>query len=179
MKAILKLLILVLSFNAYAQTEPEVAIKQLKEGALIVKLIVQEKKVEQLLKANKKELALQVQEEEKKQNEAIIQSFSSTYTFSPLYFIYSNDMGKLADGDASVLFDINGQPARKIPDSYIFVEFSESPVRGIDGLLVRDAKSYILNKPFPYFLSEWDFFHINKIPYPTLIAKWQKNTQKL
>jgi hypothetical protein len=83
-------------------------------------------------------------------------------------------MGKLADGDPAVLFDKEGKPAHEIPADYLFVELGESLGRSIDGFVVRDRNNDQLAKPFPYFVSQWDFFHIKKITFPRMIEKWEK-----
>ena len=162
-----------------AQTDAKTALTILKEHALVVKLIVPQKKMEALLKANKKEEMLAVERETKMRHENLIQAFSTTYTFGPVYFIYTTNLGKLADGDPSVLFDKNGNSLKQIPTSWLFIELSESPDRGVNGFIVRDSAHYILTKPFPYFISQWGFLHLSTRTFPEMIATWQEKLQAL
>jgi hypothetical protein len=168
------LLLFSIAFSSSAQTDAEDAILQLKQGTLIVKLIKQQKKIDMLLKQGKKEEAIAYEKEEKFENESLIQSFSRNYSFSKILFVYNTDMGKLAEGDPTVLFDKDGKSANKIPADYLFVELGESLGRSIDGFVVRDRNNDQLAKPFPYFVSHWDFFHIKKVSFPQMIEKWEK-----
>ena len=177
--AIILLTILVAPQFSNAQTEASTAMQQLKEGALIVKLIVPQKKLDALLSSNKKEEMIALEEETKMRHEQIIQAFETTYTFSKVYFILTPDIGKLADGDPTVLFDTKGHSADQIPPSWLYIELSESPKRGIDGFVVRDSEHFVLTKPFPYFVSQWDFLHINKRTYIEMLAIWQKKLEHL
>ena len=175
MKSIFSALAIVLfSTSLLGQTDATEAIYQLKEGTLIVKLIRQQKKIDMLLKQGKKEEAIAYEKEEKKRNESLIQAFSTNYSFSKLLFIYATDMGKLADGDPTVLFDRDGIPANEIPANFLFIELGETLKTGVDGFIVRDRHNDQLTKPFPYFVSEWDFFHLNKLSFPKMIGKWEK-----
>jgi hypothetical protein len=159
---------------AFGQIRAEDAIFDLKEGTLIVKLITQQKKIDMLLKQGKKEEAIACEKEERIQNENLMQAFSASYTFSDLLFIYATDMGKLADGDPSVLFDREGNPAAAIPEKYLFLELGESLGRNIDGFVVRDRNNDQLAKPFPYFVSRWGFLHLSKKSFPSMIGGWEK-----
>ncbi len=168
------ILAFVFSINVSGQTSAQEAILQLKEGTLIVKLIEQQKKIDMLLKAGKKEEAIAFEEEQKRQNENLIQAFSTNYTFSRVLFIYSYNMGKLADGDPSVLFTSEGKGVADVPPIYLFIELSESPEQGVDGFVVRDRNNDHLNKPFPYFVSQYDLFHLSRLSFPKMIKKWEK-----
>ena len=181
MKKHLKFILLALIFPliTMGQTDAASAIKILKDHALIVKLIIPQKKMEALLNANKKEEMLAVEKETKMRHESLIQAFSTTYTYGKVYFIYTTDMGKLADGDASVLFDTDGNKATSIPESWLFIELSESPERGVNGFIVRDSQHYILAKPFPYFITQWGFLHLSKRTFPEMVADWQNKLIKL
>lgn len=174
------ILILALStISAIGQTTPQQALNALQEGALVVKLIIPEKKIEMLLKQNNKEEAIRVEEETTVINQALITAFTSTYTYGQVYFVYSSEMHFIAEGDPGVMFDKNGEFATAYPKDWLYIELSESPERGIDGFVVRDRNSDVVPKPFPYFVSEWDAFHINKKTYPAMIEEWQKQLKKL
>lgn len=175
MRSIFSALAIVLfSTSLLGQTEATEAIYQLKEGTLIVKLIKHQKKIDMLLKQGKKEEAIAHEKEEKKRNESLIQAFSTNYSFSKLLFVYSTDMGKLADGDPTVLFDRDGAPANAIPTNFLFLELGETLNTGVDGFVIRDRHNDQLTQPFPYFVSQWDFLHINKLSFPKMIGKWEK-----
>ena len=173
------LLVLLFPFMTIGQTDAATAIKILKEHALIVKLIVPQKKMEALLKANKKEEMLAVEKETKMRHESLIQAFSATYTYGKVYFIYTTDMGKLANGDASVLFDKDGNKLSSIPESWLYIELGESPERSINGFIVRDSEHYILTKPFPYFTTQWGFMHLSKRTFPEMVTDWQQKLIRL
>lgn len=169
------LLIIALSvaLSGTAQTSAEDALNILRNHTLIVKLIVPEKKMEALLKANKKEEMLAVQKETERLHENLIQAFSTTYTFGKVAFIYSTEMYRLAEGDASALFDAQGSPLEKLPTTWLFIELSESPQRSINGFVVRDKEHYVLSPPFPYFVSQWGFLHLSTRSFPSMIIEWQ------
>lgn len=168
------LLFTVISLFATAQVDAEEAILQLKDGTLIVKLIKQQKKIDMLLKQGKKEEAIAFEKEEDIRNESLIQSFSANYTFSKLLFIYNTDMGKLADGDPTVLFDKEGKAANEIPAKYLFIELGETLITSNDGFIVRDRNNDVLKKPFPYFTRQRGFLNLFIVPFPKMISNWEK-----
>ncbi len=176
------LLILNLAFAstaAYGQISAEEAIRTLKEGALVLKLIVPEKKIEMLLKQNKKEEAIKLEEETAALNQELITAFSTAYTYGQLYFVYSSDMHLLVEGDPGVLFDKQGQFATAFPKDWLFIELSDSPELSIDGFVVRDRNNDALTKPFPYFTSQWGAFRLSKKSFYAMLEQWQKRVRKV
>lgn len=175
----LSALVLLSSLSLKAQASAAQALRALQEGALVVKLIVPEKHIEALLKQDRKEEAIKVEEAAEAINNALITAFSSNYTYGQLYFVFTPDIYLLADGDPGVLFDRNGNFATAFPKDWLYIELTESPERGIDGFVVRNRNNDAVLKPFPYFITEWDMFHIKKRSFASMIFDWQKKVKKL
>jgi len=151
----------------------------LKEDALVVKLIIPEKRIEMLLKQNKKEEALKLEEETTALNQELITAFSTAYTYGPMYFIYSTNMRVFVEGDPGVLFDKQGEFATAYPKNWLFIELSDSPELNIDGFVVRDRNNDALTKPFPYFTSQWGAFRLSKKSFYAMLEEWQRRLKKL
>ena len=129
------------------------AIKELKSGVLVVNLIHPTKKIEALLRGGKKEESLALESQVAAEHARMIAAFKAKYNFSSLLFMYSFDAGKLADGDASVLFNADGMAQDSMPVHYYFVELTLSEEKNLSGLIVKNDQRDNLEKPFPYFIS--------------------------
>jgi hypothetical protein len=173
----MNLVIVFLGFALWlsAQTSPEQAIKELKEHTLIVNLIYPDRQIEALLKSNQKEKAKELELEAKIENDALIMAFKEHYKFGKCLFIYNTGISAMMDGDASVLFDVNGIKQTSIPEIYYWSEINLTPEKSQRGLLILDRHRDILTKPFPYFVSQWDFLHIKKLPVPEMVKQLDKN----
>ncbi len=171
MKKIFFALLLILASEAQAQstTDPKAAIKSLKNGTLIVNLIHPQRKIEALLQSGYKEDALALEAEVAKENQEIIIAFAENYNFSNLLFVYSYNVGRVADGDATALFSASGNAQSVLPSVYFFVELTESPEKKIKGFLVKDAQRDPLTKPFPYFVAQYEFLHLKKLSYAEMV----------
>jgi hypothetical protein len=167
------------SAPSFGQVTANEAIKTLKEGALVVKLIIPEKRIEMLLKQNNKEEAIRLEEATAALNQELITAFSNAYTYGPLYFVYSSDMHLLVEGDPGVLFDKQGEFATAYPKDWLYIELSESPELNIDGFVVRDRNNDALTKPFPYFTSQWGFLRLSKKSFVAMIEEWQNRLRKV
>ena len=154
--AITLLLLAIMSAPAFAQSTSQQAILDLKEGYLVVNLIVPQRKIDALNDKGKTKEAEAVQAQTKKINDSVIDAFSSTYTFSKMLFVYSTDLQAFNGGDASVLFDKAGEAPGQVPTKFLYVEYGETPKRGINGFIVKDKNREIIKKDFfPYFISEY------------------------
>lgn len=170
MKAILITFISIISFSSIqAQTDPEQAILDLKEGTLIVNLIVPTKKIAALRENGNKQASIDLQNEIDAQNEAIKLAFIDNYRFSKVLFIYSYDMGAFFDGDPTVLFNSIGNKQSAMPDKFLFVEFNESMKRNIDGFVMKDKNRDDLKKPFPYFISHYKPLRLGRKTFKTMV----------
>lgn len=167
MKNILLLLCLAIVQSSFAQSniDATVAIKELKNGAIVVNLIHPTKKIEALLASGRKEESIALQESVMQDHKDLINAFTQNYSFSKLLFVYSTDMGKLADGDASVLFSASGNAQSSLPETIYFVELAKTEEQSLNGLVVKDKNRDPLAKPFPYFVSQYAFLRIKKRTY--------------
>ena len=157
MKFVVASLIFAFSLSSLqAQSSSQQAIIDLKEGYLIVNLIVPQHKIDALIEKGKEQEASELTAETKVINDSVVDAFKSKYTFSKMLFIYSIDLKKFRNGDPSVLFDLNDSARTKMPEKYLFVEYGETPKRNINGLIVKDKNREIIKKDyFPYFISEY------------------------
>ena len=163
-----------LAFTVKGQSNPVEAINELKQGTLIVNLIVPTKKIETLLNKGNKGASIKLQKEVELEHKAIMLAFANNYNFSKVLFIYSYDMGKLADGDATALFDTQGNKQSAVPANYLFVELSETGTRNLKGFVVKDRFRDSLQKPFPYFVSRYSALRLHKRSFPTMVEKLQQ-----
>lgn len=171
--------ILIFSFlisqtTLFAQVSPEVAIELLKNGAVVVNLIYPQKTFDSLIKNGRKEEAMALDAKTKEEHTELIDAFRYSFTFCQVLFVSSNDLGTLAGGDYSVLYDADNNPAPTMPSFFIFAEMGNSPNLGIEGLLARyDNRDYIPT-PFPAFVKTWGFLHIKRKAKSTLISEWNE-----
>ena len=167
MKNLLFLCVFALSLSLFAQgtTEPKKAILELKDGAMVVNLIHPTKKIEGLLNSGQKEESIALEEESNRDHQELIRAFEQNYSFSNLLFVYSYDMGKLADGDASVLFSAAGNAQSILPKHIYFVELTKTKEQSLNGFVVKDKNRDPLTKPFPYFVSLYKFLRFKERTY--------------
>lgn len=173
MKNIILICSLLLSSIVYAQsiTNPSTAILELKNGALVVNLIYPTKKIDALLESGQKEESIALEAEVAKDHEQLINAFLQNYNFSQLLFVYSYNMGKLADGDASVLFSASGNAQSLMPANIYFVELTKTKGQSLNGFVVKDKNRDPLAKPFPYFVSMYKFLQIRKRTYVSMVTE--------
>lgn len=160
--------------SAQSNLEPKVAIQLLKDGALVVNLIHPQKKIEALIKSGQKQEAIDLQAEAEADHQSIILAFTNNYTFSKLLFVHSYDIGRVADGDATALFNTAGNAEAELPKNYFYVEFGLSPEKSLNGLIIKDAARDPLSKPFPYFVSKYEFLGINELSYSEMVMNLNK-----
>lgn len=79
-------------------------INQLKNGALLVRLKTNQKQIEGLKKMGKADLATQLEYETMAINKNIILAFTKYYTFSKVYFFYSQSSDSLLNGKRKGIF---------------------------------------------------------------------------
>lgn len=175
MKTLTLVLALFLSTFSQAQTDPEQAIIDLKEGTLIVNLIVPTKKIAALRERGNKQASIELQEEIDMQNEAIKLAFTNNYTFGRLLFVYSYNMGALADGDPTVLFNAIGNKQSVMPNNYFFVEFNETTGRNIDGLVMKNRYRDDLKKPFPNFVTHYKPLRLGRRTFKSMVEILDQN----
>lgn len=166
------LILLLISFQSIAQKSNKQQIKDLHDGILFVNLIVPSYKIEALEGNGQKAEAQKVAAEANAINQKIIDAFAKNYSFSKVYYVYSYDTEKLAAGDGSVAFDKDNNKLTAVPSTFFVADFSGSPERDMEGLVLKDHNFTALQKPIPYFVSAWDFFHLKKLPESEIVARF-------
>lgn len=167
-----------INIQLMAQISAETAINQLKNGALIVKLIVPEKKMAILESQGKTTELAELKAETEKVNDSLIAAFSKHYHFSTLYFLYSNNLRAFLSDSAGVLFTKTGEVATQMPKSWLYLSLTELPDVGTDGFVITDAEFNILRKPFPYFVSQYKGLHTSKFAFADMIDIWQGKLER-
>lgn len=155
------------------ETNTRIAIQELKEGALIVRLpshakkiaameeLIQDKSVSKRNKENLKRQVTLIKQEAKLRNEAIVNGFTTAYDFSDVLFIYDSDTKALQGGKTQGIFlneklEIdNSIELQERP--YLFVRFGQtdlSTTTGVEGMIITDKNLVDLRKPFPFYVRE-------------------------
>lgn len=93
-----------ISYRLYRKEMAKTDISRLKEGALLVRLKTSETKINALRKAGRENKALKAEAWQRTQNEKIVKAFTEQYTFSPVYFFYSNFSNQVREGDFAGIF---------------------------------------------------------------------------
>jgi hypothetical protein len=136
----------------------------LKNGALLVRLKTNEKRIEALRKANKKEEAEHLHSTTQSANREIIASFKKNFNFCAVYFFMSYDSENVTNKnwEAVSFVDENLSPLAnqpQLPPVFFIAEFGTTDTEsgtGMTGLIVKTPDFKQLNKPFPYFSTTTD-----------------------
>lgn len=80
-------------------------IKNLKDGALIVRLKTNDRSIEAYRKSGRKELAEKLVEENKKQNQKLADAFRGFFDFCKVYFIYAKNTNALLQGSQNIFLN--------------------------------------------------------------------------
>jgi len=173
MKSIFLAVLLSLSaiLNAQGSAEAKEAITLLKGGALIVNLIQPQKKIEALLADGRKEEAMQIQSQAETEHQSLINAFANNYSFSKVLFVYSSDVGRFTEGDPTALFNTDGTNETGMPEHYYYVELTQTVGRGLTGFVVKKPNRDELTKPFPYFVSRYEFFNLKELSFVEMVLK--------
>jgi len=98
-------------FVALTQTTPTnrtiaaLQIKDLKSGALVVRLKTNDRSIEAYRKSGMKELAEKLVDENRAQNQKLMDAFRSFYDFSKVYFIYAKNTSALKEGKQNIFLN--------------------------------------------------------------------------
>lgn len=160
--------------NVTAQKTAEQQIVALKNGVLIVNLIVPQHKIDALNASGKKAEADKMMLDAERTNNNLISAFANYYTFGKVLFVYSFDIEKMTSGDGSVLFDAQNNRQTQVPGSFFVADLSGSPERNMEGLVLKDDTFTVLKKPFPYFISAWEIFHFKRLTEAEMVARLNK-----
>jgi len=108
-----------------AQT-PEEQIDLLKNSSLLIRLKTRDQAVQAASDAGLTEMAEEMKEEQRLENEEIVKAFIANYDFCPIYFFYSSCSKDILDRNfKGCLLDANLQPVKSIPDldDFFIAEF--------------------------------------------------------
>jgi hypothetical protein len=181
-------------------------IKALKNGALIVRLRTNSKKVDAYRSAGNESLALKLEEQLIERNRNMLLGFKQNFNFCSVYFIYSNDYKYLLEGRRSGYF-VNDK--LEIDSSivlnelfYLFCDFGPVYVQAFDNqidplhkvetstpafqeaLVIKNLQLNQLMDPFPAFvkvrLYEFDEAadKLSKNLFAFLAKDWSKKGKK-
>ncbi|MBA3649452.1 MAG: hypothetical protein H0W62_13025 [Chitinophagales bacterium] len=154
-------------------------IRQLKQGALLVRLDMRTKAVTMLQEQDKNEAAEIILQRQRKENLEIISAFKRNFNFCPVYFFLSDssDAARASRRSGYFLNDsMQADPAITLNENYFLIaekgmlekeipqdktQTSQEPsTRGTmeDALVIRDKNYNLLKDPFPYWvhLGNWD-----------------------
>jgi hypothetical protein len=162
-------LLLLPPFHATAQSSKEMAaehLKNLEKGALLVRLPTEQYKLQALIDAGKQAEAKKAARRLKVNNRAVYTAFKGGYNYSKVYFFYSlssddiknrNFRGNLLNEQLEP--DPNIVPAE---EHFYIAEFTVIEPIGLSALAIMDLTLNYIEKPFPYYVKEYDIIPIFK-----------------
>jgi len=80
------------------------AIVELKNGALVVMLKQREKSADAYRKAGQENVALKIENNQRKENLALVQAVKGNFSFCKYYFVFTKDIDKLNAGERKGIF---------------------------------------------------------------------------
>ena len=201
-------LILFLNFDAAAQNLMKrrnarkisiEQIKNLKEGALIVRLKTKKSVIDAYKNAGKHNIANKIEEEIVIENAEIVNAFINGFDFCPVYFIYSFDsdlvfkkdfenivfINQSMIPDVKIKFDyknfLTAEIGKVDPSRNLGTELDSIPYRtgdfNFEALVVMDQKFTQLIRPFPYYIKIYPAFSFKRSP-EILVRKLNKNLHR-
>lgn len=149
------------------------AIRQLKDGVLLVRLTSGDSRIRALQQAGRSRQAEAVRQQVADQNRIILQAFRQEFTFCPVWFFYGESITRLQQGEQSGFFlNDSLQPDNKLHlnDRFFLIAAlgravhyesadrrqEPPPQPGLFGesLVVYDRQMRQLRPPFPYAARE-------------------------
>jgi hypothetical protein len=121
-------------------------IQQLKQGALIVRLKTNELAINELRKKGLNEAADKKQRETYALNINIMQAYLKFYTFSKLYFIYSNSYEDLLKGVRKGIFiseNLMVDSTIKMPENFYLLAESDRVYNSSIGFVKEDSAKFV------------------------------------
>ncbi len=159
MKKLTSLLLLCIlsSTICYAQNSSDKArkdITMLKNGALFVRLKTSELKINALKSKGREKEAEEIRENQELVNKSIMAAFKANYTFSPVYFFYSDKTTNVKEGNyKGLIFDTDMKVDSSFTgNNYLIGEFEESATTQMNAFFIKDKDFELLKNPFPYFI---------------------------
>jgi hypothetical protein len=155
-KSIVLLILFSVAMMAQAQSSRESAsaiIRQLKNGALFVRLRTSQNLINAYEASGKMEEAIVVKRIQQEENKTIAQAFSKEFHFCKVYFFYSNHSDEVKAGNYSKYL-MNGelQPDSTFSGFYVVGEFDESSATNLNAFIIKDKNYVPLKRPFPFLV---------------------------
>jgi len=178
-------LLLALIVHAQAQEEltqnmtwndsARIMIRNLKDGALVVRLQSSSIAVAKLIQQGNNSWANDVKSQQREKNLEIVQSFHSSFTFCKVYFFYADSTDALLSGERSGFFlddSLNINPSITLKEDFFMIAEEGNPHRQIKfdatqpqrelsepsytngSIVVYDQELNLLKDPFPYYAQE-------------------------
>jgi len=153
-------------------------INELRDGALVVRLKTNEMLIQSLLKQNQTSLALEKQLETAAINVNTMRAYINNYTFSKLYFMFSNSSDSLLNGHRKNIFldtNLRIDPSIVMNEKFYLLAERDYAMNSSIGFVKEDTARFVketgygvkemalivknkfghqLKKPFPYFSSD-------------------------
>jgi len=136
-------------FEHFYKRRQEVAkwqINQLKNGALVVRLHTNQKLIEGLKKRGESDLAAQKEHEQMAINKNIILAFTKYYTFSKVYFFFSQDSDSLLKGKRKGIFvdsNLVIDPAIEMKETFYLMAEKDEVYNSSIGFIPEDTAKYV------------------------------------
>lgn len=168
-------------FKHYYRRRQEVSkwqINQLKNGALVVRLHTNKKLIEGLRKMGKADLATEKEYEQMAINKNIMLAFQKYYTFSKVYFFFSQDSDSLFKGKRKGFFvdtNLTVNPDIEMQESFYLLAERDGVYNSSIGYVKEDTAKFVketgvisyydasmvlknkyghqLKDPFPFFVT--------------------------
>jgi hypothetical protein len=162
-------------FNKRRQAVSKWQINQLKNGALLVRLHDNKFLAEQLRKRGQSDLALQKEHEAFAINKLIVRAFTRYYTFSKVYFFFSDKSDTLLKGARSGIFldtNLTIDPSVTMAENFYLIAEKDDIYNSSIGFVKEDTARFVketgnavkeapiviknkyshqLKEPFPFF----------------------------
>ncbi|MDQ3046254.1 MAG: hypothetical protein M3R27_01810 [Bacteroidota bacterium] len=150
------ILFVFISFAASGQSSRETAhstIKQLKGGALFVRLSTSQNLINAYIKNGKVKEAEEIRMKKEKENKEIAEAFKKEFHFCKVYFFYSDKSTDVKEGNYSKhLMNSDLQPDSTFMGFYIIGEFDQSKNTGLDAFILKNKNYEQLKSPFPFLI---------------------------
>jgi hypothetical protein len=146
---------ILITSSVFAQSSKPTArdnIQLLKEGALFVRLKTSDLKIKALIEKGMQKEAEEIRIKQETENKEIAEAFKKNYTFSKVYFFYSNYSTELKEGRYYAhLMNSDLQADSAFTGNYLTGEFDES-YNGLKAFFIKDKNYEPLKRPFPFLI---------------------------
>lgn len=147
-------LFIFISNSIFSQSKPTSRenITLLKSGALFVRLKTSQNLINAYIKKGMLKEAEEVRLSQEIKNKAMADAFKKYYTFSKVYFFYSNYSTEIKEGRSRQhLMNTDLQVDSSFTGNYLTGEFDESQ-NGLKAFFIKDKNYEPLKRPFPFLI---------------------------